>query len=477
MSVRALVLIAAAAGCAPRSVEHATPEPWATLAERDLAAVHRILLENHPGPVDPENRAFATWLERGLVEARALAAKARTYGGYAAALERYGAGFRDGHLGVGFQVTQRSVRWPGFTVGRRGDAYVVIESEGTPAAGDRLVTCDGRAPDQLLDDSVFPWRGDPRLEAHRIASAPWLFVDDGNPFRRLPAKCAWRTAGSLPLVWRELDNETGRAKAQRAAFGPAPSFEVRDLADGTAWVSIPSFAQQAPVPEQLEPVLARVPALRDRRRIVIDVRGNRGGNSLYAHKLVGALWGDAYRDAVLARARRRGKPLQVDWRVSAGNLAFMRKMVDVRRTRFGAEAAAELQPVVDGLAAGLAAGKTYFSEHDSPPAAADPPLPAPATTARVVFLTDGRCGSACLDLADDVLQMPGVVHVGQPTSADTQYMDNRSEPLPSGLATLGFAMKVYRNRPRGNDPYIPRQRFTGDIGDTVAVEAWLRSLP
>jgi hypothetical protein len=110
---------------------------------------------------------------------------------------------------------------------------------------------------------------------------------------------------------------------------------------------------------------------------------------------------------------------------------------------------------------------------------ANAPTPPNPVTGRVYFLTDNACGSACLDFADLMHQLPGVVQVGLPTSADTVYMDIASAPLPSGLATLGWGMKVYRDRARGNNVwYDPKYRWPGGpMNDDEAVVRWIKSLP
>ena len=77
---------------------------------------------------------------------------------------------------------------------------------------------------------------------------------------------------------------------------------------------------------------------------------------------------------------------------------------------------------------------------------------------RVFLLTDHACFSACLDFADVIRRVPGVVHVGLETRADAVYIDNRAQSLPSGLGWVGFSMKVYRNRLRGhNESYVPER--------------------
>ena len=94
----------------------------------------------------------------------------------------------------------------------------------------------------------------------------------------------------------------------------------------------------------------------------------------------------------------------------------------------------------------------------------------------MILLTDLLCGSACLDFADIMLKLPGVIHAGQPTWADTVYMDIRSLALPSKLGSFSIPQKVYRNRIRGNNqPCEPKAEWTfeGDISNDTDVKTWL----
>ena len=39
---------------------------WAAAARMDIEAIHDTLRDNHPGPVDVGNPAFAEWLKEGI---------------------------------------------------------------------------------------------------------------------------------------------------------------------------------------------------------------------------------------------------------------------------------------------------------------------------------------------------------------------------------------------------------------------------
>lgn len=475
----------------------ASKSPWAVMAEQDLQAIHRAVLESHPGPVDARNPGFSRWLEQGYRESLTHARAARSFGGYAAALRRYAAGFRDGHLSVSLSLEPAQVQWPGFLVAQRAGRFVVSavdekEPTGLPAPGTELLSCDGTPSAQLLERSVWPYVNGPDVEARRVRATPQLLVDVGNPEVPRARACDVRGADgqvhTVTLRYRQARPAELWERSQAAAFGPRPSFGVHPFGEGGLWVSIPSF--YAPESEAtlkgLRELVAQAPGWREARVVVLDVRGNGGGSSAWGDSIVQGLYGEALVSAVQARDPARDQQY-VDWRVSKDNLAHLRFLVDFVAREQGPESPMlkHVQRVTDGMAGALARREALFRlrEEDegakagTAAAGALPPLPPSPMRGQVFLLTDGRCASACLDFADAVLAMPGVTHVGQPTSADSVYMEVRIEKLPSGAAELALPVKVYRNRPRGhNVPYVPAHRYPGAPADTAALEAWVLAL-
>lgn len=157
--------------------------------------------------------------------------------------------------------------------------------------------------------------------------------------------------------------------------------------------------------------------------LVLDARGNTGGSSSHGVALANALWGEPFLADAVRRAMRDRPPIVIDWRAS-------------RAVQTHVEGLAALHPSLAAAARGIAearaAHRPLFSQPDDPlPPPADPAI-APATRARVILLTDGRCASACLDFADLLLRAnPGVVHAGTPTAAGTEYMEVRRTALPA----------------------------------------------
>jgi hypothetical protein len=480
-----LATFAACAAWSAAAIASAAPttaRDWAEIAVDDLHFIRATLRENHPGPVDVENPAFLEWYRSGFEKALERGRRARDFAGYFFAIEYYMAGFRDGHLGA---LTERHLedhlaeprltrRWPGFLVRWQDDAFVVGTVEGRgelPAPGDRLVGCDGKSAREWARDILEDYAGLWFLPGERAELAPLLLVDEGNPFVPLPQRCTFDSASgrrTLPLTWSPVDGRDLVAKLPGYSAGE-PS--LRRIGDAW-WITVPSFdvnnaRSGAALRKLTEEVRSQASAIRSARAVVFDVRGNRGGDSDAGKALLAAIWGEDFVDATEPRSAA------VDWRLSAGNLRFLRDSnVRMLRRQFGDDSreVRQYEERVRAMEAALARGDTFYREVPGPP----PSAPAPDVTARPVLLTDNVCASACLDFADVVRRLPGGEHVGRETSADAVYIDNRAVTLPSGLGFFGFSMKVHRGRARGNnEPYRPSRVFPGDIRDTAALEEWI----
>jgi hypothetical protein len=481
-------LLVAAILASPAAARGAPRSPWAGVAHADLDRVHEALVRDHPGAVDAENPGFARWLQEGFAEAKRSADAARSLDDAQAALRRFLAGFGDGHLGVDYDYGALAARWAGIIPARRGDRTVIAGvaedwPSPLPAVGDELVGCDGRRPDDIVRADILPWVDRrPALDSVLAIHTQDLLVDDPLVRRKLPSSCVVRGRGgerTIPLTWRRDSEQVIRRAAADAGWGRPPPTRIERLGRDRYWITFSiSFPPKKEEEAAIRSVIETLPRLRGADLIVFDVRGNNGGNSEWGDRMAKALFTPAY----LARLKeeRAAAPAIAQFRVSAANLRHLEETSQQLRSRFP-----ETSPIVrsfdatrEAMRAALAKGEVFVTQQgagqderrDDPQAAA--PTGPPKGT--VVLLTSGRCASACLDFADRVLAVPGVLHVGQETSADTVYMEIRTERLPSGLGTLYLPTKVYRNRRRGhNEPYRPSLVYPGAIGDDGAVKRWV----
>lgn len=460
----------------------AQEEPWAQIALGDLQVIRQTLEDHHPGPVDPLNPGYRRWLEAGYDSALALASRATSMDHVLAAVSFYTSGFRDGHLGWNSFFQRREVRWPGFVVGHRGGRFLVTERADwsmvdLPPTGAELVRCDGESPERRLTEGVMRFReGIPSVEASMVRLAPYVLVDDSNPWLPPFEACLFVADGeerTLELEWRRIAHAEIEPAVANAAYGPRPdTYGVERPAPGVAWIRIPSLAENAGDNEAgLLRVVEAVPDARDADLIVFDLRGNRGGSSSWTPRILDPLFGEEYVNQLRQRVNRG---VYVQWRASSGNADFVEDS-SLPRHPPGSRFHDDYVELIATLRGAVAEGRELTGDVSPPdPSSLRAPSEQHPLGPRTVLLTDGWCASACLDFADVVLSIPGASHAGAATSADALYIDNRSILLPSGLGRFGFSMKVYRNRLRDhNEAYEPDLEYRGADWSTEAVQAWL----
>jgi hypothetical protein len=472
-----------------------TPEGWRAVALSDLDAAREILLSQTPIPFDAENPAYPAWLEQGYSEARERAEQARDEAGYFFSLARYFTGFHDPHISVNPSGQMPAARWPGFiAASRAGGAVVVMRDEAdaeAPPIGAQILSCEGRSLALLAEERLFPYILNERLALDRRRISTRLFMDRGIPGAPGPSHCRISHNGAerdLTLRWRALPEDEAPywAAYQDASIGAAAAWGVSEPAAGVTWIGIPTFSSGSETAPQLEQLIAAInargDAMRGGRAIVIDVRGNGGGNSAWADRIAAAVFGDR----VAGRAALAStSDSAIDWRASPENIAYWREwMDDVAIPEFGAnsEAVDFAREAISGMEGALDDDPPIWRQGSANVGASggltqrrprDGARPFPA---RVYLLSNGTCGSSCLNFADTVLFVPGVQLIGSDTAGDGPYMEVRSVTLPSGLAQLTIPQKVWRGMGRG-----ALEAYTADIAydgawDDASVRAWVMGL-
>ncbi len=456
-----------------------TPPDWSAMSTRDLAAMHTLIEDNHPGPVDDQNPGFKTWLQNGVSSLRPQALAARTEHDYRQVLLTYANGFADGHLDVRFDHPEHEL-WPGFltrteTVGGPTRVMLVDDAPGI-APGDVLLGCGARSASDLLTERVLRPLTNPAQPQRLILTSPWLTVIDADDAVDRTPTCRIATAGprTVPIRWRPIDAASLSRRIEQASGIVVPPLGLRRIGD--VWlISLPSFTWTGPDAARMRAMVATLrdhaPELHAARHVVIDLRGNGGGNSQWGDDVAAALWGRALVDAVDASGDGT-----VDWRVSPRNRDTIRREAAGMRTDGHAAEATEWDGLARRMSQALKTGRPLLRVAD-PPSTSAPTAPSPFAR-RVLVLTEPHCASACLDFVDLLDRLPGTERIGLPTGADTDYLDLASAPLPSGQATLDYAMKVYRRRARGvNVAYQPALRWPGGVMTDASIARWVDGLP
>jgi hypothetical protein len=386
-----------------------TPDQWRAAARQDIEAIHDTLRDNAPFMVvDRDSADMRRWLETGRVEALDDLAKVTDGRSYYYVLARYIGGFRDGHIGL--FLTRGAFKggipdWPGFAMTWRDGRYEVGWVEPgmetvAPPVGAVLVSCDGVAAEALAQARLDRLYGNLKLEAERSASAFQLLRDYHNPIPT-PAACSFRGAAgeqTWKLSWSTPPGETVDTAA-KALFASRAQFGVDRWGANAWWIGAPTMTGEADWKALYAAIDANLAAIRSAGVVVIDLRGNGGGNSAYGDGLARRLFGDPVVDShavVWGDLVFKVGPLSRRWATDAGDKSIAEKL--------------DAAPL--GSAVVIKATDAVAAHGDRPP----PPSP---MKGRVVVLVDHACFSACLDTLDIFTRLPGVTLAGVETGADT----------------------------------------------------------
>jgi len=184
-------------------------------------------------------------------------------------------------------------------------------------------------------------------------------------------------------------------------------------------------------------------------------------------------------DAVKARL---GSVLEEDcrasWRASADNIRNLEYLAGTPLVlQGGPEIGIIVGKAIRDMRAARARGRA-FSSSITCSAAVSPPVSTTLSPSlmkgRLILLTDNLCFSSCLSVTDDFRSL-GALHVGQPTDAATHFLEVREQYLPSGYSLFSTLESVDSTAPSQIGPFEPALTYDGDISDTAALEAWVRT--
>ena len=469
-----------------------TPQAWRAAAESDLEALRMYLREDTPVAIDTENPRMQRWFDRGYREARARVRRVTDQPSYFYALAAYTNGFQDPHLTLQPVTPIATARWPGFITTARGDDTIVASTYGAngpaPEEGARVVSCDGESLSRLRERVVFPFTLNPQLARDRRAAHTRLFLDRGNVFAPPPRRCVFEHEGersTLTLSWRDVPGDEYWTRYNIATNGPGADFGVTTSEEGVTWIGAPTFDNSAG--EQLralvDEVAANAEAIRNGRAVIIDVRGNGGGNSEWGAELARGLWGAGVIEAIPEDSAGGA----TDWRASQRNLDYINSFAPQLIEQFGEASpiAAWVREVQSGMSGAIERNEPMWRQRDPEQTGSVPqgggytlrrPQGASPIPARVYLLSNGTCVSACLDFADIVLHIAGTQLIGMDTSGDGLLMEVRDEVLPSGLSRVVLPLKVYRGRSRGAlEAYRADVTYDG-VWTDGAVRLWVSDL-
>lgn len=467
-----------------------TSNAWRTMTLSDVDALYQSVRSIHPGYRDPETPDFAGRVEAAYRLARTRAMEARTYLDWREATQGFMLSFRDGHTIFRLNAVPSRARWPGFLIEGRGGGYVIrtpvglSDIDADAPQGARVISCDGAPIETLLRDRLDGREADWSKPPERIRQAYRLFIDYQTEGPAPFASCRIAAASGevdLKLEWRvELWSELASAFApfNREVERPV---STQTMPDGAYWIGLGNFGDEGALTELAAALEAQTANLRAAPYIVLDLRGNRGGNSGWGGTFANLIWGEAAVNSRLAQANaeasvRGGK----FWRASPAAAAEARRTAE-RFTAMGpamAGPAAYFNDVARLIDTAPNGDRTLVEDPCCTPEAASSPTPvvAPAYAGQVYLLTDAACFSSCV-LALVPLRAMGAIVVGETTGQNEEYGEIAGPIVtPSGLARYYVPMTIIRQR-RETLVVSPDRSWPGAMDDDAGIEAWIAAMP
>ena len=314
--------------------------------------------------------------------------------------------------------------------------------------------------------------------AQQVQNAPWLLIDEGNPFITRPRACVFEHDAqrqTVTLDWVRTKRENLLPRIKKAVGAGAAGFGVRRVGDGY-WIALQDLQNDQAL-AVVKAVEEQKTALREAPFVVLDLRGNGGGSSAMGRQIAASLFSAAAADARLgSEAQATCGGLDGSWRASEGNI---KNLEFLQAAPFVVHGSPEIKKILrdtlrDARSA-FARGKAFSAsvncpaEPPKPPAATQPPSP---MKGRLILLTDNLCFSSCLVVTDNFRTL-GAFHVGQTTDAATRFVDVREQYLPSGYSMFSTLQSVDPSGPSEVGPFEPALTYNGDIADTAELEAWV----
>ncbi|MEA3160078.1 MAG: hypothetical protein QOD95_1626, partial [Gammaproteobacteria bacterium] len=219
---------------------------WGQTTRGDVEAAYKLLRDNHPGAAtELHDVAFQERLNNAHNAALGRARTVVSYQGYAAVLAGFAAGMGDKHIWSRPTFVVNLPRWPGIIVSKRGNSWLVSDTDEPRAAlrGAALISCDGEDVEELARKNLGGFRVDWNVGAQQAQGAPWLLVDEGNPFVTRPAACLFEHDGqrqTVKLNWMRIKRDSLLPRLQTAIGAGAAGYGVRRVGGGY-WIALQSL--------------------------------------------------------------------------------------------------------------------------------------------------------------------------------------------------------------------------------------------
>lgn len=446
----------------------ASVSPVCNLLDRDLAYVHNSMKQNlavYTFDANLRARADAAF-ETGKLQT----ALCKSDQDYLRTIRAYFASYNDPHLApwwtiradlstivkvsLGHDILPTRVKTQymatGVLVHRLGNGYYVKSVDvNQPGANlvqptDQLISCDDKTPSQILQNEILPFEGVSSVPASSYLFANRLFFR-WDKIADSKSLCVFSRSGNkfvAELPWTPVDESYLKDFNTNVSPEKLYSIEARPYGH---WIQLNSFAgYSAEQSQQLAQFVADAQGLRGDRVVVLDLRGNSGGNSSWGNQWIENLYGYL-----------PGAEIKSNFVLSSpGNIGHYERVFKFFAENGGFPSIADQEAFSKFLELMKANPDKLVSLGE--PGAVLPPKPQVPSQFRgqLYVISDSGVFSSGELFLQTLRLIPGVIQVGMATNASTLAGDIRFDQTPDGLV-FSIGTKVFQNIFIGRDPGQP----------------------
>lgn len=459
-----------------KAEEKSEVQIYKDLCRADLESFRKLLKDDSAVYANDADTDFKVWYKKGYEDTLKLIDILGDSDDCYYVMKYYVNGFDHSHISLRGYMPLPAEQYPGLlSVISAADKKHYISYKNPDLSylkdvqvGDELTHINGINMSEYYKDYLKPFYATDKSILTLKSASIYALIVDGNRFKPTPRTVTLKRGDkviNLDLKYMELSG--GGLAAAKKIKQPEYSdgFKVEMVSNGV-WIKIPSF-----FPNRQEAVyfIGMLSTLKNKLAkedyILFDMRGNRGGASKWSRPILRNLWGDE-KIKSLGKKHVYNEEWEKKLRISKGNF-------EAFRSYFG-DAAAKLYLKAMGK------GEKFFlkkwsiyrdNEHlytnnDSSP-----------FKAKIYVLTDNFCRSTCWTFVREMIQMPGVVHIGQDTTIQSIYSYAKRVRSPSQQFDFFFPTQI-RVHPSYNlgHSLVPSIKYEGDIKDEAKVIDWVLSI-
>ena len=355
-----------------------------------------------------------------------------------------------------------------------------------------MLSCDQTPIDALLQKHFSPYfdRRWHLLTARQEAARAFSQRHNNVTILNRPdiKECTFEVKGtkkSYPFRWQPRDEKD--TAAIRTINNPTYKLPgVKELSPGVLWITASDFRlNSTEVNQRQQQLLNDLENFKTKKVIIFDTRLNAGGSSSHGFNIISRALDDDEKNYIFREWDLRFSGADAEFRASwrlYWNWDY--KLQHVLKTQGPNSSPAKfLSAAKNKVKKSLENGQPYFKqseifEHASNNNNIDTKNQSTEwkSSKQIALLTSSRCSSACLDFVDMAKLIPGLIHVGAPTNADTSYIEiaeMQSRYFGEIFEFMVPAKKWNKRMRQDNIPYIPDIIYAGNIYDNLAVESWV----